>query len=136
MDRQGARRKEQLARDSDRRAYVRDQIDFVRRNSDEEVHEVIIKAGLPDIHDQQLVTTVAQALQRRSLSTSPRDVLPLLLSATNIKDSVKLHERAFVIQDLLTGSAEELGEAGQDHRFGFGRLDVLRAIGFAKDLGY
>ncbi|SEP33555.1 Subtilase family protein [Methylobacterium sp. ap11] len=60
----------------------------------------------------------------------------LLLSATDIKDTVKDHERAFVIQDLLTGSAEELGEAGQDHRFGFGRLDVLRAIGFAKDLGY
>lgn len=60
----------------------------------------------------------------------------LLLSATDIKDVVKPHERAFVIQDLLTGSAEELGEAGQDHRFGFGRLDVLRAIGFAKDLGY
>ena len=60
----------------------------------------------------------------------------LLLSATDIKDAVKPHERAFVIQDLLTGSAEELGEAGQDHRFGFGRHDVLRAIGFAKDLGY
>jgi hypothetical protein len=29
-----------------------------------------------------------------------------------------------------------LGESGQDHRFGFGRLDVLRAIGFAKEQGF
>lgn len=62
--------------------------------------------------------------------------IALLLSATSIKTKVPRSERAFVIQDLLTGSAEELGEAGQDHRFGFGKIDILRAIGFAKDLGY
>lgn len=62
--------------------------------------------------------------------------IALLLSATDIKTRVPRSERAFVIQDLLTGSAEELGEAGQDHRFGFGKIDILRAIGFAKDLGY
>jgi subtilisin family serine protease len=62
--------------------------------------------------------------------------IALLLSATDIKAKVEPTERAFVIQDLLTGSAEELGEAGQDHRYGFGRIDVLRTIGFAKDLGY
>ncbi|MBX9909052.1 MAG: S8 family serine peptidase [Beijerinckiaceae bacterium] len=62
--------------------------------------------------------------------------IALLLSSTNIRDGVEIGERAFVIQDLLTGSADELGEAGQDHRFGFGKIDILRAIGFAKDLGY
>ena len=36
----------------------------------------------------------------------------------------------------MTGSAEELGEAGQNHRFGFGRINVLRAIGFAIERGY
>lgn len=61
--------------------------------------------------------------------------IALLLSATNIKNESP-GDRAFLIQDLLTGSSEELGEAGQNHRYGFGRLDVLRAIGFAKDLGY
>lgn len=61
--------------------------------------------------------------------------IALLLSATNIRSLPQL-ERAFVVQDLLTGSAEELGEAGQDQRFGFGRVDVLRAIGMARDLGY
>jgi hypothetical protein len=30
---------------------------------------------------------------------------------------------------------QELGEAGQDHRYGFGRIDVLRAIGLAKEQG-
>lgn len=59
----------------------------------------------------------------------------LLLSGSKIHD-IPAQQRAFVIQDLLTGSAEELGEAGQNHRFGFGRVDALRALGFARDLGY
>jgi subtilisin family serine protease len=62
--------------------------------------------------------------------------LALILSATQIREQVPDTERAFVLQDLLTGSAEELGEAGQNHRFGFGRIDVLRAIGFAIERGY
>ncbi|HKS60764.1 MAG TPA: S8 family serine peptidase [Xanthobacteraceae bacterium] len=62
--------------------------------------------------------------------------IALLLSGTKIKTAVPPNQRAFVIQDLLTGSAEELGEAGQNHRFGFGRIDILRALGFARDLGY
>ena len=62
--------------------------------------------------------------------------IALLLSGTKIKSTVAVNQRAFVIQDLLTGSAEELGEAGQNHRFGFGRIDILRALGFARDLGY
>jgi subtilisin family serine protease len=62
--------------------------------------------------------------------------IALLLSATSIKGSVDQNERAFVIQDLLIGSAEEFGEAGQNHRFGFGRIDILKAIGFAYDRGY
>jgi len=62
--------------------------------------------------------------------------IALLLSGTRIKQDVPVAQRAFVIQDLLTGSAEELGEAGQNHRFGFGRIDVLRALGFARELGY
>jgi hypothetical protein len=61
--------------------------------------------------------------------------IALLLSATNVK-TVAPAERAFLIQDLLTGSAEELGESGQNHRFGFGRIDVLRAIGFAHEKGF
>ena len=62
--------------------------------------------------------------------------IALLLSATSIKQSLTPLERAFVVQDLLSGSVEELGESGQDHRFGLGRIDVMRAIGFAKQLGY
>jgi hypothetical protein len=37
---------------------------------------------------------------------------------------------------LIIGSVEELGESGQNHRYGFGRLDVLRAIDFAVERGY
>lgn len=62
--------------------------------------------------------------------------MALLLSATSILRSTKPQKRGFLLQDVLTGSVEELGESGQNHRFGFGRIDVLRAIGFALDLGY
>jgi hypothetical protein len=33
------------------------------------------------------------------------------------------------------GGVLELGESGQDHRFWFGRIDVLRSIGLAKAQG-
>lgn len=59
--------------------------------------------------------------------------IALLLAATSLRKKFTKGELAFMIQDLLTGSVEELGESGQDHRYGFGRLDVLRAIGFARE---
>jgi len=63
--------------------------------------------------------------------------IALLLSATTIREKTpKGPERAQLIQRLLIGSSQELGESGQNHRFGWGRIDVLRAIGFAKDAGY
>lgn len=61
--------------------------------------------------------------------------IALLLSATSLKDQPP-EDRAFLIQDLLVGSVDELGEVGQDHRYGFGRIDVLRAISAAKELGF
>jgi len=62
--------------------------------------------------------------------------IALLLSNTSILRNTKPPERGFLLQDLIIGSVEELGESGQNHRFGFGRIDVLRAIGFARELGY
>jgi len=61
--------------------------------------------------------------------------IALLLSATSIR-AVEPSERAFLISDLLVGSVDELGESGQDHRYGFGRIDILRTISFAKERGY
>ncbi|WP_165742186.1 S8 family peptidase [Candidatus Thiosymbion oneisti] len=62
--------------------------------------------------------------------------IALLLSTTSIRDKKAGLERVSTIQDLIIGSVTDLGESGPDHRYGFGRLDVLRAIGFAKKLGY
>ena len=59
-----------------------------------------------------------------------------LLSATRIRDLTEGEKRAYLIQDLITGSVQDLGESGQDQRYGFGRLDVLRAVDFARDRGY
>lgn len=62
--------------------------------------------------------------------------IALLLSSTKIRELESGVRRASLIQDLIIGSVEELGESGQDHRYGFGCLDVLRAIDFAVDRGY
>jgi subtilisin family serine protease len=62
--------------------------------------------------------------------------IALLLSATSIRKDVERNQRAFLVQDLLISSVKEMGESGQDHRYGFGRIDTLRAIDFAQDLGY
>jgi subtilisin family serine protease len=62
--------------------------------------------------------------------------IALLLSATGVGTLVQPEKRAYLLQDLIIGSVEELGESGQNHRFGFGRIDVLRAIGFALQKGY
>lgn len=59
-----------------------------------------------------------------------------LPSATAIRELTNVNERAFLIQDLTIGSAEDYGESGQDQRYGLGRLDALRAIDFAVDRGY
>ena len=56
--------------------------------------------------------------------------------------ATRIHEResgiptVTLLKDFILGSVEKLGESGQDHRYGFGRLDVLRAIDFALERGY
>lgn len=45
-------------------------------------------------------------------------------------------ERSERVIQLLVGSVVDLGENGQDHRFGHGRLCVLRAYSKAVELGY
>jgi hypothetical protein len=49
--------------------------------------------------------------------------------------SIADDQRVGVILDLLIGGVKELGEAGQDHRYGFGRIDILHTIGLARDQG-
>ena len=62
--------------------------------------------------------------------------IALLLAASSIREKESSFQRATLIQDLICGSVEDLGECGQDHRFGFGRLDILRAIDFAWQRDY
>jgi hypothetical protein len=56
--------------------------------------------------------------------------------------ATKIHEResgirrATLLKDFILGSVEKLGESGQDHRYGFGRLDVIWTIDFALERGY
>jgi subtilisin family serine protease len=61
--------------------------------------------------------------------------IALLLSGTTIK-SVPANTRAYLIQDIMMSTVDELGESGQDQRYGQGRIDVLRALGYAHKLGY
>ncbi|HEV2071792.1 MAG TPA: S8 family serine peptidase [Acidimicrobiales bacterium] len=77
-----------------------------------------------------------KALNGTSMATPHvAGAIALLVSGTNVRE-VPPQERAFAIQDLLVGSVDEFGESGQDHRFGFGRLNVLKAIGFARERGF
>jgi hypothetical protein len=62
--------------------------------------------------------------------------IALLLGTTTIKEKKQGMEKTFAMQDLITGSVRDCGESGQDHRYGLGRLDILRAIGFAHQRGY
>ncbi len=62
--------------------------------------------------------------------------IALLLGATTIREKETGSQRAFLIQELITGAVNEMGEAGQDHRYGFGALNILRAIDFARQRGY
>jgi subtilisin family serine protease len=58
-----------------------------------------------------------------------------ILGATQILQEPAA-QRVNLLQSLLVSTVKELGEAGQNHRFGHGRIDVLRALGYAKELGY
>ena len=60
----------------------------------------------------------------------------LLLSATTGLANVDRRDRVATVIDLLIGGVRELGESGQDHRYGFGAVDVLGAIGLAKERGF
>src|SRR5262245_22899982 len=64
-------------RPTERRTAIRRQVEFILDNAEgETVHEVIIKTGKPNPDDDDFNRTVADALRKRLLATSPRDVLP------------------------------------------------------------
>jgi subtilisin family serine protease len=78
-----------------------------------------------------------KALNGTSMATPHvAGAIALLLSATTIRDKEHGMRRALLIQDLITGSVDDAGESGQDHRYGFGTLNALRAIDFARQRRY
>jgi hypothetical protein len=61
---------------------------------------------------------------------------PTDLPATATIAELAGRQKVNLLQQLLMSTVKELGEAGQDHRFGYGRIDVLRAFAYAVRLGY
>lgn len=57
--------------------------------------------------------------------------MALLLSADTALKELKGRQRVDALQNLLISTVKELGEAGQNQRYGYGRMDVLRAMGYA-----
>ena len=62
--------------------------------------------------------------------------MALLLSASPGLLGLRVKDRTQIIQDLIVSTVKELGESGQNHRYGYGRIDILRALGHAKSCGY
>jgi len=62
--------------------------------------------------------------------------MALLLSAQGKLKNLEGLNRVEVMQSLLISTVKQLGESGQNQRYGFGRIDVLRALGYAEELGY
>ncbi len=62
--------------------------------------------------------------------------MALLLGRPSKIRNVAGIQRVNLVQSLLTSTVKELGEVGQNHRFGYGRIDALRALGYARELGY
>ncbi|WP_306141488.1 S8 family serine peptidase [Roseibium sp. MMSF_3412] len=59
----------------------------------------------------------------------------LLYAATDLK-SLAQDRRAFTAKDLLLGGVMDVGESGQDQRFGHGAINILRSIDEAIKLGF
>ncbi|MEL7487315.1 MAG: S8 family serine peptidase [Pseudomonadota bacterium] len=59
----------------------------------------------------------------------------LLFAATGIADR-PAEQRAFLARDLLIGGVTDRGESGQDQRYGYGCLNVLRSIDAAIQRGF
>jgi subtilisin family serine protease len=77
-----------------------------------------------------------EALNGTSMATPHvSGAIAALLSVTNLRGLAPA-QRASIVADLLIGSCVDLGESGQDHRYGFGRLDLYSAINHAFSLGY
>jgi subtilisin family serine protease len=119
----------QVLRETDIPSYPQETLPFIYKKPEISAPGVAVKTSLPGnkwgfINGTSLATAHVSG------------AIALLLSATTIREKTQGHVRTFIIQDLLTGAVEELGESGQDHRYGLGRLDVLRAIGFAYEAGF
>src|SRR5262245_47250500 len=57
--------------------YLERQVEFIRDTQKGEFHDVVVKVRPPGQDDPTFVATVAEALQRRGLSSSARDLLPV-----------------------------------------------------------
>jgi subtilisin family serine protease len=91
----------------------------------------------PGVAVQSSVPGAAWAVFSGTSMATPHTsgAVALLLAATGGLASVAPRDRVGMLIDLMVGGVLELGESGQDHRFGFGRIDVLRSIGLAKAQG-
>jgi hypothetical protein len=57
--------------------YLERQVEFIRDTQKGDIHDIVVKVRSLGQDDPTFVATVAEALHRRGLSSSARDVLPV-----------------------------------------------------------
>ena len=82
--------------------------------------------GAPGVAVESSVPGGGWAILSGSSMAAPHagGALALVLSATDDLAGVGAEDRVGTLIDAMVGGARPLGEAGQDHRYGFGRIDV------------
>jgi hypothetical protein len=103
--------------------YLNRQVEYIRDTDASDTHEVIIKMKTSGPDDPELYRTVAEAMRRRGLATSARDVLPVAQHVLGSQGSRGAAARALRAEDKSLAAT-----VAQAHITEFG-IDVLKAAG-------
>jgi hypothetical protein len=110
--------------------HLKRQIEFIRDTDPGPVHDVIIKVRSGEKEKSSLLATVAEALRRRALSSSARDILPAAFAISKSRPTPAAAGQSLVAWTRRAGvqsSTDTLRILGQEAIDNFVRSDVVTA---------